>query len=70
MWSMPGAPPLRLTASQAAWALASPEYFAAYVRNPKQKNANSHMPANPSYDDATLEALAAYFRTFQTEEKP
>ena len=54
----------------AAWALASPEYFAAYVRNPKQKNANSHMPANPSYDDATLEALAAYFRTFQTEEKP
>lgn len=54
----------------ATWAVASPEYFAAYVRNPKQKNPKSHMPGNPGYDDATLQALTAYFRTFQSQEKP
>lgn len=53
----------------AAWAMASPEYFAAYVRNPKSKNPNSQMEANPNYDDATLQALIVYFRTFRAQEK-
>jgi hypothetical protein len=28
------------------------------------------MPTNPNYNDATLHALVAYFRTFQSPEKP
>jgi mono/diheme cytochrome c family protein len=53
-----------------AWAAASPEYFAAYVRNPQTKNPQARMPGNPGYDDATIRALSAYFRTFAPEEKP
>lgn len=52
-----------------AWAAASPDYFAAYVRNPKSKNPHAEMYPNPSYDDATLQALIAYFRTFSLQEK-
>src|SRR2546421_8105669 len=48
----------------ATWASASPEYFAAYIRNPKSKNPKSDMPGFPAYDDATIAALNAYFRTF------
>jgi mono/diheme cytochrome c family protein len=47
-----------------AWASAAPDYFTAYVRNPKSKNARAEMPGNPDYDDATMHALLAYFRTF------
>jgi mono/diheme cytochrome c family protein len=47
-----------------AWATASPEYFAAYVRNPNAKNPHAEMPGNSGYDDATVNALIAYFRTF------
>jgi mono/diheme cytochrome c family protein len=47
-----------------AWARASPEYFAAYVRNPQTKNPHAQMPGTPGYDDATIAALTAYFRTF------
>jgi len=47
-----------------AWATASPEFFTAYVRDPKTKNPSSAMPGNPSYDDSTMRALIAYFRTF------
>jgi mono/diheme cytochrome c family protein len=47
-----------------AWATASPEYFAAYVRNPQSKNSRAEMPGNPGYDDAAIGALAAYFQTF------
>jgi mono/diheme cytochrome c family protein len=54
----------------AAWATAAPEYFSAYVRDPRSKNANAEMPGNPSYDDATINALIAYFRTFLAQEKP
>ena len=43
---------------------ASPKDFAAYVRNPKSVVKTAQMPGNPGYDDATLEALMAYFRTF------
>lgn len=54
----------------AAWATAAPEYFSAYVRNPKSKNPHAQMPGNPNYDDATLQALLSYFRTFLNQEKP
>jgi len=47
-----------------AWAIASPEFFTAYVRDPKTKNPLSVMPANRDYDDSTMRALLAYFRTF------
>jgi mono/diheme cytochrome c family protein len=53
-----------------AWATASPQYFAAYVRDPKSKNPRAAMPGNPNYDDATLRALISYFRTFNSQEKP
>jgi len=52
-----------------AWATSSPEYFAAYVRNPQSKNRKAQMPGNPSYDDATLKALSTYFQTFSPGEK-
>jgi len=52
-----------------AWAATSPEYFAAYVRNPQAKNAKAQMPGNPGYDDATIRALTAYFQTFSSQEK-
>jgi len=48
----------------ATWANASPDYFAAYIRNPKSKNSKAEMPGFPAYDDATIAALNAYFRTF------
>jgi mono/diheme cytochrome c family protein len=48
----------------ATWANASPDYFAAYIRNPKSKNGKAEMPGFPAYDDATITALNAYFRTF------
>jgi mono/diheme cytochrome c family protein len=47
-----------------AVAAGSPDFFAAYVRNPKSKSPQAQMPGNPEYDGATLRALAAYFRTF------
>jgi len=47
-----------------AWATASPDFFTAYVRDPKTKNPSSAMPGNPNYDDSTMRALIAYFRTF------
>jgi mono/diheme cytochrome c family protein len=53
-----------------AWAASSPEYFAAYVRNPQAKNPHSQMPGNPGYDDATIGALIAYFTTFQSTSAP
>lgn len=42
----------------------SPDFFAGYVQDPKSKNPQAKMPASPAYDKATLDALAAYFRTF------
>jgi len=48
----------------AAWAAASPEYFSAYVRDPKKKNRHSEMPANRGYNDATIRAIRDYFATF------
>jgi mono/diheme cytochrome c family protein len=48
----------------AAWAAAAPEYFSAYVRDPRKKNRHSEMPANRGYDDATIRAIRDYFATF------
>jgi mono/diheme cytochrome c family protein len=53
-----------------AWAEASPDSFAAYVRNPQAANPRAQMPANPGYDDATIRALTTYFQTFAEQEKP
>jgi mono/diheme cytochrome c family protein len=55
-----------------AWAAASPKYFADYVRNPQSRNPRAQMPGNPGYDDATIGALTAYFKTFSSSsgEKP
>jgi mono/diheme cytochrome c family protein len=49
-----------------AWAAASPKYFADYVRNPQSRNPRAQMPGNPGYDDATIVALTAYFKTFSS----
>ncbi len=49
-----------------AWATASPDYFTAYIRDPRSRNPRAQMPSNPGYDDATLRALADYFRTFSS----
>jgi mono/diheme cytochrome c family protein len=55
-----------------AWATASPDYFAAYVRNPQAKNPRAQMPGNPGYNDKIIAALTAYFRTFSVpaQQKP
>jgi len=53
-----------------AKAAAAPKDFAAYIRAPKAKNPQAQMYANPEYDDATLAALTAYFRTFSQPIKP
>jgi|SRR5579872_14955 len=49
-----------------ALATASPEYFSAYVRDPKSKNSHAEMPGNSSYNDVTIGSLIAYFRTFSS----
>jgi len=54
----------------AALAVASPDYFSAYVRDPKKKNPHAEMPGNPDYDETTIEALRAYFQTFAPAERP
>jgi mono/diheme cytochrome c family protein len=56
--------------SLSAFATASPKDFGAYIRAPLSKNPHAQMPGNPQYDDATLAALAAYFRTFSEPAKP
>jgi mono/diheme cytochrome c family protein len=53
-----------------ALAAQSPTDFAAYIRAPSAKNPQAQMPGNPQYDDATLAALTAYFRTFSEAARP
>jgi mono/diheme cytochrome c family protein len=53
-----------------ALAAGSPKDFAAYIRAPLSLNPHSQMPANPQYDDATLDALTNYFRVFAPPAKP
>jgi mono/diheme cytochrome c family protein len=52
-----------------AWANSAPDAFVAYVHDPKSRNANSQMPANPQFDADTLKAISSYFQTFTPEEK-
>jgi mono/diheme cytochrome c family protein len=53
-----------------ALAAESPMNFAAYIRAPLANSPQAQMPGNPQYDDATLAALTAYFRTFSMAAKP
>lgn len=55
-----------------AWATASADHFARYVRFPQAENPNAQMHPNPGYDDATVHALTVYFRSFMpaAQEKP
>jgi mono/diheme cytochrome c family protein len=53
-----------------AFAEVSPKDFAAYIRAPLAKNPRAQMPGSPQYDDATLAALTAYFRTFTEQGRP
>lgn len=41
-----------------------PARFKAIIRNPATIMAEAKMPGQPGYDDATLDALTAYFKTF------
>lgn len=45
-------------------AAGSSQWFTGYVRDPKSKNPQAQMPANPEYADDTMHALVSYFRTF------
>jgi hypothetical protein len=42
----------------------SPAQFRQTIRNPASINSQAKMPAHTGYDDATLDALTAYFDTF------
>ena len=53
-----------------ALAASSPKDFGAYIRAPQTNNPQAQMPGNPDYDDATLNALTAYFQTFSQTTKP
>ena len=46
-----------------------PSKFRQTIRNPASVNPKTKMPAQPDYDDATLNALAAYFNTFAVRER-
>jgi hypothetical protein len=48
----------------AMWAATEPQYFSRYVKNPQAIDSKNHMPGNPQYDAATIEALRRYFATF------
>lgn len=48
----------------------SPRALANYVRDPRSVAQYAQMPANPNYDDATMQALVAYFRTLVVKGKP
>ena len=41
-----------------------PRRFRSIVRDPAAVTPGAKMPGQPGYDDATLDALAAYFKTF------
>ena len=50
----------------AATAQQDPVKFRGIIRDPRSVNPAAKMPAQPGYDNATLNALTAYFRTFAT----
>jgi hypothetical protein len=46
------------------YAASSPSNFERYILNPKSIDPKSAMPPNPQFDESTVAALQAYFRTF------
>ena len=48
----------------------STDFFTAYVRNPQSKTPQAQMPGNPSYNEATIQAITSYFQTFSAKENP
>jgi len=48
----------------ATMARTDPRRFQRIIRNPAAVTPGARMPGEPGYDDATVEALTAYFRTF------
>jgi len=42
----------------------NPELFRRTIHDPRAVDPKAAMPAHPDYDDATLDALTAYFETF------
>jgi mono/diheme cytochrome c family protein len=44
--------------------------FRQIIRNPAAINPDAKMPAHSDYDDATLNALTAYFKTFAAARRP
>ena len=54
----------------AMWAATEPQYFSRYVKNPQAIDSKNHMPGNPQYDPATIDALRQYFATFAAAGKP
>jgi mono/diheme cytochrome c family protein len=50
----------------AGLASGEPDFFGAYIRDPKMKKADAQMPGFPKYSDKTIRALTDYFQTFAT----
>jgi mono/diheme cytochrome c family protein len=48
-------------------AATSPATFERLIRDPKSIDPNSSMPPNPSFDDAIVKALQAYFQAFSAK---
>jgi hypothetical protein len=42
----------------------NPELFRRTIHDPRAVDPKANMPAHMDYDDATLDALTAYFKTF------
>jgi hypothetical protein len=53
----------------AAIAMSDGERFRRIIHDPASVTAGAKMPAQPGYDDATLDALTAYFKTFAEPDK-
>jgi mono/diheme cytochrome c family protein len=47
----------------------NPAAFGKYVVRPNSVNPEANMPANPTYDAATIAALTAYFQSFAAGDK-
>lgn len=47
-----------------AWAATDARRFQQYIHNPQSIHPSAKMPAHGNYDQATLDALTAYFSTF------
>jgi len=52
-----------------AWATTDESNFKQYIRKPQAIQSCAKMPAHPGYDDETLAALAAYFKTFTRKDQ-